>query len=237
MEWHALHRILDLVTLHVGAPIRRGRKYREWEKKYFGDPETTEKYFASKAGGENIPPNYIEKFTRMCTRINEWIRNIHANDTQWTRKHWNTKKWVCDVVFVELQCGYKQVEILKVMVRPCAEQCGFWKRFLNAIRKEIQEYENLECFTIATPYETNWAILGYLGFEPTDIGDMSIKGSDLKRVRPWEPTQDLPTAEQLNDPAFVNRDLRHNYSKSSGDEATDEEVESPEVESPTKEDD
>lgn len=226
MEWHALHRILDLVTLHVGAHIRDGRHLREGERAEFGSPQEIENFFSGKKG-QDIPDDYFEKFQRMCTTINRWIRQCHVDSEKWSGR-WQYKAMVTHVIYVKLRCGHKMVEIEKVMVRPCAEQCGFWKRLLNSIRKEIQEYPNLDFFTIAMPYETNFAILGNLGFEPSENGDMIIRGSILKQVTSWEPTKNHPSAAELNDPNFVNRKLKHDYVVSEDELEPEVEVESEE---------
>jgi hypothetical protein len=209
MEWHALNQLLDLVTLHVDAPIREGRRYTATEIVGYTSPEKVEEQFVKKYT-PIIPENYFEKFEELCRNINYFIGLLHDNPFTWkTKQVWYKRTYSCAIIKVNLQAGFGQVQITDILVRPCAEQCGFWKRLLNSIRQKIQDWQDLEALTVVLPLENNRNILSHLGFREVPMSsDMYVRGADLKRLPSWEPTQPQPTAAQLNDPDFVNRDLK-----------------------------
>jgi hypothetical protein len=215
MEWHTLDHLLDLITLHVDAPIREGRKYTASEIVGYKSPEKVEEQFAN-LYTSIIPDDYFAKFEEMCRNINYFVSLLHDNSFTWKEKRmWYKRTYSCPIIRVNLQVGFGQVQITGVVVRPCAEQCGFWKRLLNSIRQKIQDWTNLdrgrdlEFLTVVLSLKNNQNILEHLGFRMLPgSSDMSIRGVDLKRLPSWEPTDDPPSAAQLNDPAFVNRDLK-----------------------------
>jgi|LauGreDrversion4_2_1035121.scaffolds.fasta_scaffold185976_2 hypothetical protein len=224
MEWRALDQILDYMIVHVGAPVRRYRKFRQDERETFKSPKKVEAKFAKKFG-KTIPDDYFEKFQSLCDDMIKFVKTCHQDSDVW-KTQLQFKYFTTDIIHLRLRCSRTNVQIYYVVVRPCAEQCGFWKRVLHSIRTEIQEYSDLKSFVIQQPLTNNMKILEKMGFTATQEKDMMIDGKDLKQLPSWEVTAAPPTAAQLNDPVFVNRDLKVEHDQSSGPEEESSDAES-----------
>lgn len=184
------------------APIRR--EYEEHMKNVFDSAEKQESLFTD-VYGSRIPDDYYQQFVVMLQRIRTWIENrlsgIGPEDIQFS----------CPILKFELLDCFtntkeneeKTLGLMMVVVRPCAERNGFYKKLLWSLRNEV-EHHNLSSLFIYKPMGINVDILKSLGF--TDrIYYMEMDNTTLKNVteKRWNIRNVFPTAETLN--ATTNR--------------------------------
>lgn len=230
-----MNRLVNLITLHVDAPVRKGYEYQPSESRHFENPRFMEKRFAQlcKDGGI-IPDDYFDKYLAFLERIGKWIdshiRKVQKKMDGRTEMDFlieDEKRFFCNVfeIFITLENCNLSIESLSV--RPCAEGCKFYKRTMHFIRTKMMLCPQFKWIAMNNCLKTNIEIIRRWGFTLKNIErngerDYWIRIEKLKQSPSWEVTDPPPTAEQLNSEEFVNREILRPHDAGDDAEMTDE---------------
>jgi hypothetical protein len=201
--WHRLNRILDHALSHVDAHIRNGRTYDYLERIYYISPQHVEQEFTGEFGA-TISDDYFSKVEEVESRIVRFLNDCHNNQHIFTSGRMKIAEFRTEVIKLELACKRRCFYIQSVVVRPCAERCGFYKRMLHCILTTIKGFTDLDRFIVQQSAETNIEILTRMGFDRNE-NDMLLTRQQLENYPIWEVNRDPPTAAELNSEEFVNR--------------------------------
>ena len=212
-----LHTRIGRLESQLAAPIPKDKEYTEEEQSLFTSLSYQEKQFAEDFG-EDIPENYMIVMNDLFDSAHHWVSEAR-NGTG------SSKKLIHDKTFkshmIEFSLGMLRHEsclfLTKIVIRPCAEGCGFYRLLLWKLRNIVIELD-LERLEIASILSHNRQILKRLGFEivPRDNGknfDAVLSRNELKKITKiaWNIPESFPSSAQLNDENFVNRPRRSTH--------------------------
>jgi hypothetical protein len=214
---------------HGGAPVPEERTYTETETFALeSTPHQTELKFQERYHqSEWIPENYLNQFEAMLHSIVEWIgQTVKKN-----RKEY--REFKCPIMYISFisEPPKGAIKMLCVLVRPCAENLGFYKLVLWALRYSVIVYK-FKLFKLENVLESNLKILEGMGFRAVWDADMEYTNCliddrelmtcsrekwRLSRVLDPEKNVDddqffyynvFPTALELNDQKYVDEKYR-----------------------------
>lgn len=210
------------------APVPDGRHYTDSERNALEfDPAMAELRFQNEyKQSEWIPDNYLDCFEDMLGSFVQWTAEVNCRKSR-GRREW--QQFTCPIVHMEFYADAKKKLIMRscVLMRPCAENLGFYKLIMWVMRYSIIRFD-FQTLRLENVLETNLQILQGMGFRAVldpiyEFTNCELNHDELRRITQsdWrlngvldvsKTVEDskffyhsmFPSGNQLNDQKFVN---------------------------------
>lgn len=207
-------RVQRLQMAMLDAPVPRYLEYKRDQERYFDDPQTQERHFASKFH-EKIPDDYLNFFKLTMDSVSEWLseyaeQNIREFNPLLQVKYKPNTKITRDFkthvmeFTLAINNADDSLSLTWVVVRPCAERHKFYTEFLFQLQIMVKYYKfhrlNVEDIT-----NNNYTILQKMGFFFVMKNAFYTRNNlEFVTEESWKRPRYFPTAAFLNNETLVN---------------------------------